>query len=72
MKLSVKRKAETGLFVSLIVLIVVAVMNITVSWTACAWYGYQTQRDTRYAFGVGCMVKAKNHWVPRGELRTEQ
>jgi len=38
----------------------------------CAWYGYQTERDTRYAVFVGCMVKVDNHWVPRHELRTEQ
>ncbi len=72
MRLSFKRKAESGLLVTLVIVIVIAVMNMTVSWATCSWYGYQTQRDTRYAFGVGCMVKAKNHWVPRGELRTEQ
>lgn len=38
----------------------------------CAWYGSQTERSTRYAAFVGCMVQVEDHWVPRGELRTEQ
>lgn len=38
----------------------------------CAWYGSQTERQTRYAAFVGCMVQVEDHWVPRGELRTEQ
>ncbi len=42
------------------------------NWTGCAWYGYQTDRTTRYAFGVGCMVKMPTGWTPRHELRTEQ
>ena len=42
------------------------------SWLGCEWYGYQTERGTRYAAGVGCMVKTGSGWVPRGELRTAQ
>lgn len=38
----------------------------------CAWYGYQTEREVRYAFGVGCMVKMPSGWTPRTEIRTEQ
>lgn len=39
---------------------------------SCAWYGYQTERDTRYAAFVGCLVKTERGWTPRHELRTEQ
>jgi hypothetical protein len=42
------------------------------AWGACSWYGYQTDRDTRYAAFVGCMVKVNNAWVPRNELRVMQ
>ncbi|MBV2132011.1 hypothetical protein KRX52_04260 [Pseudomonas sp. MAP12] len=45
---------------------------IVLARTNCAWYGSQTERDTRYAAFVGCMVRVGNHWVPRAELRTEQ
>lgn len=52
----------------LLMIIVAAVANRA----SCAWYGYQTERDTRYAAFVGCMVKTSSGWVPRTELRTEQ
>lgn len=39
---------------------------------ACAYYGYQTDRDTRYAAFVGCMVKVDAAWIPRNELRVLQ
>ncbi|CAB5587330.1 Uncharacterised protein [Pseudomonas putida] len=52
----------------LLMIIVAAVVNRA----SCAWYGYQTERDTRYAAFVGCMVKTSSGWVPRAELRTEQ
>jgi len=42
------------------------------NWTTCAWYGYQTDRTTRYALGVGCLVKMPTGWTPRAEIRTEQ
>lgn len=38
----------------------------------CAWYGYQTERQTRYATLVGCMVQMHGAWVPRTEIRTAQ
>lgn len=57
-----------------------AIMAAAVVWLAmrgidygtCAWYGHQTERDTRYAAFVGCMVKTSSGWVPRNELRTQQ
>lgn len=52
-------------------LLSIVLVNAAINWGACAWYGYQTDRDTRFALGVGCMVKTRDHWVPRNELRTE-
>lgn len=69
---TLKRKVEGALIVALIVITTLVAMNATISWGTCAWYGSQTYRDTRYAFGVGCMVKVGTHWVPRNELRTTQ
>lgn len=49
----------------------VLVLNALVRYGTCAWYGRQTERETRYATFVGCMVKSPaGHWVPRNELRT--
>lgn len=39
---------------------------------ACSYYGYQLDRETRYAPFVGCMVKTSNGWALRSELRTTQ
>ncbi|MNH41567.1 hypothetical protein [Pseudomonas sp. HN2-3] len=43
-----------------------------VNWGSCQWYGYQTERQTKFAPYVGCMVKTHAGWVPRNELRTAQ
>lgn len=42
------------------------------AWGTCAWYGYQTGREVRYAAFIGCMVKTQEQWVPRNELRVIQ
>lgn len=42
------------------------------AWGTCSWYGYQTDREVRYAAFVGCMVKVQGHWIPREELRVVQ
>lgn len=43
-----------------------------VAWGSCSWYGYQTNRDTRYAAFIGCMVRVDKQWIPRNELRVVQ
>lgn len=43
-----------------------------IAWSDCSWYGYQTNRDTRYAAFVGCMVQVNGNWYPRNELRVAQ
>lgn len=42
------------------------------AWGSCQWYGYQTERDTRYAAFVGCMVQIDGNWYPRNEIRVVQ
>ncbi|MCY1559536.1 hypothetical protein D9M68_965860 [compost metagenome] len=42
------------------------------AWGSCSWYGYQTERDTRYAAFIGCMVEVDGKWYPRSELRVVQ
>lgn len=50
----------------------VMILSRLVSWGQCSWYGYQTERETRYAAFVGCMVQIDNKWYPRNELRVAQ
>lgn len=56
----------------ILLLIAVGMVRAAVSYGSCAWYGYQTDRETRYAAFVGCMVQVENRWVPRNELRLVQ
>ena len=61
-----------------VILIMLAFLAVLIGITAvanrvsCAWYGYQTERDTRYAAFVGCMVNMPSGWTPRAEIRTAQ
>lgn len=48
------------------------VITAAVNWGSCQWYGYQTERQVKFAPYVGCMVKTTGGWVPRSELRTTQ
>ena len=69
-----KRRTHRQILVGLLAAIVAAVViaRVVVSYGSCAWYGYQTDRETRYAAFVGCMVQVENRWVPRNELRLVQ
>lgn len=58
--------------IALAVLLTLWLISRLLAWGTCSWYGYQTDRDTRYAAFVGCMVKVNNAWVPRNELRVVQ
>lgn len=66
-----KRKLVTAVFFGALFL-AVGVIYFTLTRGACAWYGYQTERTTRYAAFVGCMVQTDRGWTPRAELRTAQ
>lgn len=56
----------------LVAMLVVWLGGRLVAWGSCSWYGYQTDRETRYAAFIGCMVKIGEQWVPREELRVVQ
>lgn len=60
------------LLIMLAFLAFLMIASSLISRGSCAWYGYQTDRTTRYAIGVGCMVKMPTGWTPQRELRTEQ
>jgi hypothetical protein len=47
-------------------------LNSLANRGACSYYGYQTDRETKYAAFVGCMVKVSGSWVLRSELRAVQ
>ncbi len=42
------------------------------SRATCSYYGFQTDRETRYAAFVGCMVQVDGAWFPRDEIRVVQ
>jgi len=71
--LAASRKKLVG--IALVVVTVVLAMWVigrAVAWGTCSWYGHQTERETRYAAFIGCMVKVDQQWVPRSELRIVQ
>lgn len=65
-------KAARSLIVITVVVIAVFAATRIGLWTSCKIYGYQTERETRYAAFVGCMVKLDGKWYPRNELRIVQ
>ena len=69
-----RRRAKPGRAVLLIAAVALAILAVSAAfnWGSCQWYGYQTERDTRYAAFVGCMVQMHDAWVPRSEIRTQQ
>lgn len=64
--------AASVILIMLAFLTVLIGVSAVINRTSCSWYGYQTERDTRYAAFVGCMVKMPQGWVPRAEIRTAQ
>ncbi|WP_454869749.1 hypothetical protein [Pseudomonas putida] len=69
-----RRRANLGKAVLLIAAVSLAFLAVSAAfnWGSCQWYGYQTERQTKFAPYVGCMVKTTGGWVPRNELRTTQ
>lgn len=66
------RATRNALIAGSLILAIWFVVAALLSRANCAWYGSQTERSTRYAAFVGCMVQVEDHWVPRAELRTAQ
>lgn len=67
--MSRRRKALLG---AAAVVVVVIAGNSVLNRASCAYYGYQTDREVRYAAFVGCMVSRPSGWVLRSELRAVQ
>ncbi len=67
-----KRRIKPVLIGFLLLLIAAAIVTSVIRRGACAYYGYQIDRETRYAAFVGCMVSVNGSWVPRQELRIVQ
>lgn len=64
--------AASVILIMMAFLAVLIVISAVLNRASCEWYGYQTERETRYAAFVGCMVKSHNGWVPRAEIRSQQ
>lgn len=62
----------SALLIMIVFLLGLLILSSILNRASCAWYGYQTERDTRYAAFVGCMVQMHDAWVPRSEIRTQQ
>lgn len=54
------------------VVVIFWLVSRALAWGTCSWYGYQTNREVRYAAFIGCMVKVQDTWIPRNELRVVQ
>lgn len=67
-----KRALSVIAAVVITAVVVFWLVSRALAWGQCAWYGYQTDREVRYAAFVGCMVKVQDHWIPRVELRVVQ
>jgi hypothetical protein len=66
-------KYATKVLLILLTLIVGCMLLSNVASRAtCSYYGFQTDRETRYAAFVGCMVLVDGAWFPRNEIRVMQ
>lgn len=66
-------KYATKVLLILLALIVGGMLLSNVASRAtCSYYGLQTDRATRYAAFVGCMVLVDGAWFPRMEIRVVQ
>ena len=66
-------KSATKVLLTLLALIVGGMLLSNVASRAtCSYYGVQTDRETRYAAIVGCMVLVDGAWFPRNEIRVVQ
>jgi len=68
----VKQRARRLLIIAVAIFALVVIISSIANRGACSYYGYQLDRETRYAPFVGCMVKTSNGWGLSSELRTTQ
>lgn len=67
-----KQRTRQSLIIAGAIAALVVIISSIANRGACSYYGYQLDRETRYAPFVGCMVKTSNGWALRNELRTTQ
>jgi len=68
----VKQRTRRLLIIAVAIFALVVIISSIANRGACSYYGYQLDRETRYAPFAGCMVKTSNGWALRSELRTTQ
>lgn len=66
------RRLRRLLIISCAVFATGMLINSLVNRGTCSYFGYQTDRETKYAALVGCMAKVSGNWVLRSELRAVQ
>ncbi|WP_095152548.1 hypothetical protein [Pseudomonas sp. Irchel s3b5] len=64
--------AAKVLLILLVLIVGGMLLSSLASRATCSYYGFQTDRETRYAAFVGCMVKVDSAWFPRNEIRVMQ
>lgn len=67
-----KQRTRRLLIIAVAIFALVVIISSIANRGACSYYGYQLDRETRYAPFVGCMVRTSNGWALRSELRTTQ
>lgn len=72
MRIVDRSKFHRAVAIVLLVILTIFLIQRLMAWGACSWYGYQTDRETRYAAFVGCLVELDGKWYPRNELRIVQ
>ena len=61
--------AAKVLLILLVLIVGGMLLSSLASRATCSYYGFQTDRETRYAAFVGCMVQVNGAWFPRNEIR---
>ena len=64
--------AAKVLLILLALIVGCMLLSNVASRATCSYYGFQTDRETRYAAFVGCMVRFDGAWFPRNEIRVMQ
>ena len=67
-----RQRSRQALIISVAVIALAFIVSSLINRGICSYYGYQTDRETKYAAFVGCMVKVSGNWVLRSELRAVQ
>lgn len=66
------KRLRQALIIFVVIFALGLLINSLINRGGCSYYGYQTDRETKYAAFVGCMVKVSGNWVLRSELRAVQ